>query len=629
MVFLDMLDTLRNASKTWVVKLLFGLLILSFVAWGVGDVIRGGLFGHGPAIEVGKTSIPAAEVNVEFKREVDRLQPMFGGKLTAEDARKLGLMDRTIETIVTRTLIDEAARRLGLAAPEDAVLAQIANDPTFRNELGQFDRDRMRMILSRNGLSEMEYLRMERGNIMRNQIGGALMAGVTPPGALVTPLVRWREERRVADTILVRDDSVALPPAPEPAILEAYYKDKAARFMAPEYRALTVLLLRPVDVADEVEVTDDMIADAYKQRAEEFHTPERRQVSQVVLDNQAAADKAAEMVKAGKDLAAIGKDLGQPVVDLGAVEKGELPDDLGKAVFGLDKPGMIAPVKTPLGWHVARVVSIAPERTRSLAEVRSTIEKDLRREKAVDRLAEQANKIEDALGGGATLEETAKRFELQLVKVPAIDAQGKDPSAKPVAEIPKVDTFLDVAFHTEQGTESPLTDNGDNGYYLVRVDQVTPPQPKAFETVKGEVLAAWQAEKRHEQAGQRADNVAQQLKNGAAAASVAASFGLKAAATAPFTREGSETAKLPPAVVSDLFNAQPGGVAIGPAPAGWVVARLDKVIAFDPAAQPDATENARKRLSQTLATDLLDQYVAALNAEIGVKVDRSQLVREE
>lgn len=624
-----MLEALRNSTKSWIVKAFFAVLALSFVAWGVGDVIRGGMFGSGPAIEVGGSAISAAEVNAEFKREVDRLQPLFGGKLTAEDARKLGLLDRTIDGIVTRTLIDEAGRRLGLTVSDEAVVAEIAADPNFRNELGQFDPDRLRIALSRAGLGEKEYLRIERNNMIRTQMAEALSDGVTAPTALVDPLVRFREERRVAETVTVRDDAIAPPAAPDQAVLEQFHKDNAQRFMAPELRALTVLRLRPSDVAAEVEVTDEMVAEAYQSRMDEFHTPESRTVSQVVLTSDEEAAKAADMVKAGKDLAAIADAFDQEVLDLGAVQPADLPDDLAQSVFQQPKGAVGAPVKTALGWHVVKVAQVIPERTRPLAEVKDELAKDLRREKELDRLGDLSTQVEDTLGSGATLEEAAKKHNLALVTIPAIDAQGLGTDGKPVAAAPKADSFLDLAFHTDQGTESQLTDADGDGFFLVRVDQVTPPQPKAFATIRAEVLAAWQAEKRHELAGQRAENIADHVKKGDSLARAAQAFGLKSVTTEPFGREGAEAARLPPAVVADMFQSDPGGVSVGGTAAGWVVARLDKVVPFDPAANPDAVEAARARVSATVAGDLVDQYINALNADFGVKVDRSQLIREE
>ncbi len=625
-----MLESLRNATKTWVVKLLFALLVLSFLAWGVEDVVRDGLFGRSPAIQVGDVQVTAVEVNSEFKREVERLQPLFGGKLNADEARKLGLLDRTIDNIVTRTLIEEASRRLGLAASDDAVIARVAADPSFRNELGQFDRDLLRRALGRAGLSEKEFMRLEKNNLIRSQMAEALAGGLAAPKTLVDPLVRWREEKRVAEAVVIRDDASPLPAAPDAATLEGFYKANAERFMAPEFRSLSVLLLKPADVAAEIEITPEMLAEVYQARLNEFVTYERRQVSQIVLLDEAAAAKAEQLVKAGKDLPAIAKEVNVAIIDLGIVEKGDLPEELADPVFAVRQGAVTAPVKTGLGgWHVAKVSAITPGRTRSPADVKALLEQDLRREKSHDRLRELANQVEDNLASGAPLEETAGRFNLKLVKLPAIDARGMAPNGKPVADAPKGETFLDVAFHTEQGTESQLTEIENEGYFLVRIDQITPPQPKPLAEMRGEAIAAWQAERRHELAEARARKIAEDLKAGESAAKVAAANGVKIDTTAAFTREAAELAKLPGSVVAEMFKGATGTVATGAAQGGWVVARLAKVIPFDPAQQPKATEAAAKRVAGALSGDLIDQYIAALHADIGVKVDRSQVSREE
>lgn len=624
-----MLDVFRKASKTWIVKLLFGLLTLSFVAWGVGDVIRGGV-SRGPAIEVGKTSFTTPEVMAEFKREVERLQPLFGGKLTTEDARKMGMLDRTIDSIITRSLVDEAGRSLGLVTNDEAILRRLAANPAFRGVNGQFDRETFRARLARAGFTEDSFMRSERSYTTRNQMTGATLdAGVAAPAALVEPLQRWREERRVAETMVVRDDSIPLPAAPDAATLEAYYKDNTSHFMAPEFRALSVLLLRPSDVAASVDIDEMMVREAYQQRQEEFNTPERRHVSQIVIDGQAAVAKASDMVAQGKDFDAIAKALDTQVIDLGVVEKRDLPEGLAETVYKLPAGGTGQPVKTALGWHVVKVTQIQLGRQRPWTEVKGQLEQDLRREKALDGLSDLANKVEDALGGGATLEEAAKRFDLKLNKITSLDAQGRAPNGKPIADLPKSDQFLDVAFHTDQNTESPLTEVPNNGYFLLRVDGVTPPAPKPLAEIKSEILATWQAERRHELARQKAEKLAERLKAGEAAAAVAQSAGLKLETSKPFSRETTEGATLPASVAAELFRVQIGGIATGGLQNGTMVARLSKVQAFDPAANQLLTEASRRKVSQTVAGDIADQFVSALNVTYGVKVDRPQLTREE
>ncbi|CUW40669.1 putative peptidyl-prolyl cis-trans isomerase [Magnetospirillum sp. XM-1] len=623
-----MLDVFRTASKTWIVRLLFALLGLSFITWGAGDVVRGGV-GRSPAIEIGKTSMSAAEVMAEFKREVERLQPLFGGKLTPEDARKMGMLDRTIDSLIARTLIDEAARSLGLAATDETILRRVASNPAFKGPTGQFDRDVFRSRLARLGFTEDSFMKTERTNMVRNQMVETVAAGIGAPVALTDPLLAWREERRVAETFVVKDESTPLPPAPEAAQLEAYYKDNLSRFMAPEYRALTVLLLRPADVAGGIDIDEAMLQETYQQRLEEFSTPERRAVSQIVFDEQSAAAKATDLVTQGKDLAAVAKALGAEIIDLGTIEKGDLPEGLAEAVFKLSAGATGQPIKSALGWHVVKVSQVQPGRTRSFDEVKKQLEQDLRKEKSMDGLAELANKVEDALGGGATLEEAAKRHNLKTVKIAALDAQGRGPNGKPVADLPKSDQFLDVAFHTEQSTESPLTEVPNNGYFLLRVDGVTPPAPKLLADIKAEVVATWQAERRQEQARDKAQKLADRIKAGESAAQVAQSAGAKVETSKPFVREPGEGSALPATVIAELFKAQPGGVAVAPVQGGTLVARLTSVVPFDVNANPAVTNAARQRVSQAVATDIADQYIAALNASIGVKVDRPQLTREE
>ncbi|KIL99523.1 Peptidyl-prolyl cis-trans isomerase PpiD [Paramagnetospirillum magnetotacticum MS-1] len=608
--------------------MLFALLALSFVAWGAGDVVRGGV-GRSPAIEIGHTSMSATEVMGEFKREVERLQPLFGGKLTPEDARKMGMLDRTIDSLIARTLIDEAARSLGLAATDETILRRVASNPAFKGPTGQFERDIFRSRLARVGHTEDSFMKAERTNMVRNQMVETVAAGISAPQALTNPLLAWREERRVAETFVIRDESTPLPAAPDAASLDAYYKDNLSRFMAPEYRALTVLLLRPADVANAIDIDEEMVRETYQQRIEEFSTPERRTVSQIVFDESSAAAKATDMVTGGKDLAAVAKALNTDIIELGIVEKNDLPEGLAEAVFKLRAGATGQPVKTALGWHVVKVTQVQPGRTRSFDEVKVQLEQDMRKEKATDGLSELANRVEDALGGGATLEEAAKRHNLKTMKIAAVDAQGRGANGKPVADLPKSDQFLDVAFHTDQNTESPLTEVPNNGYFLLRVDGVTAPAPRPLADIKADVVATWQAERRQEQARDKALKLADRIKAGESASQVAQSAGAKLETSKPFIREPGEGSSLPPTIIAELFKAQPGGVATAPVQGGTVVARLNSVIAFDINANPALTQAARQRVSQAVATDIADQYIAALNASIGVKVDRPQLTREE
>ena len=623
-----MLHTFRKASDTWVVKLLFAILALSFVAWGVGDFVRRGAFGTGPALAVGGEEITANDVQMEFKRQIQRMQSQFKGQLTEEMARKMGLMDQTIQDITTRLLVDHATRDLGLKVSDATVLQAITNNPSLKNEQGVVDRERLRASLARMGMTEAEYMKIARAEQTRQQLGQAITGGVVAPNALVEPLLRRRFEQRVADAVEIADSAVPAPAAPAAEELEKFYKDNTARFMAPEYRALTIMLLRPADVASQITISDEDLANAYDQRQGEFNVPEKRQSSQILLTEQDKADQAAELVAQGKDMAAIAKALNVHIIDLGTVAKAELPDELKETVFQTAPGATSAPVRSDLGWHVIKVLQVHPAQVKSLEQVKPMLTQAVKHDRTVDLLAELSNKIEDALGGGANMEEAARRFGLTVVTVDAVDAKGLGVNGKHVDQLPKDANFLNVAFHTDQGTESQVTENGPDGYFLVRVDGVTAPAPHPLARIKNEVLAAWSAGKRHELALEKAKSLQNTFKE-SGLTGIARGTGITIKTSPAFTRDGVQASGLPAAAVAKVFDSKVGDVALSEVGDGWVLTRLSSIVPVDLQAHPELINRVRSAATQALDNDVAETFLAALEAKIGVKIDRSQLTREE
>lgn len=626
-----MLEALRKHSNSWVVKILFVLLILSFGMWGIADVVRSSVT-RKPAITVGGTEISPQQVQEEYRQEFERAQRMFGGKLTPEMARQIGLMDQVVDQMVNRTLLLKAAKDLGLTVTDDALRAQIAAVPAFRNEAGQFDVNVYRNVLARARLTEPAFLADQRQAMMRAQVLEAVTGGAKAPEAAAAPLVRHRQEKRVAETLFFADSAVPLPPAPADAVLQDYHQKNSAGFMAPELRAVSAILLRPADLAEGVKIGDDEARQAYDQRIEEFTTAERRNIQQILLTSQEDADRAKGLIAQGKDFAAIAKELGnKDVASLGWMQKGDLLPELADPVFALPANAVSEPLKSPLGWHLFKVAAVQPGKVRPFEEVRAQIVQDLTKEKAADALTDLAAKVDDALGSGARIEEVAGKFGLKILTIPAMDAKGNDASGKPTAA-PQVPAFLETAFMTQQGSESGLTElGGGNGYFVLRVDSVTQPALRPFAEVKPQVLAAWQASERQAAARKAADAAAERLKKGDAVAAVAQATKAKAQTTQPFLRVPAPDDKtsLPPTVIAEMFKAQVGGVAVAPTDGGVIVARLKEIQPLDPAANPGLLQQARSELGQAMANDLTYQYLGALTAQEGVRVNRQLLQSQE
>lgn len=626
-----MLDALRRGASKGPAKVLFILLIFSFGIWGIGDVVRG-VGGNAPAIAVGDVEVPPQTVQAAFQREVERLRGVLGPDITAESARDLGVMDQVIAQLARQAVVDAAATDLGVQPAAEDLRQRIAEIPAFQNQ-GRFDREMFRRVLAQNNLTEEQFLQGLSQDLTREALLGAASAGAVAPAPLVAPLFARLAEERTAAVLRVADASQELPAQPSDEDLQTVYDENIDTFTAPEYRALTAMILRPADLTDEVNVPEEDIRAEYEATLPQLQTPEERVISQVLVQDEATARAVAEAAQGGADLAEAAEQAGATApLDLGAMTADTLPPSAADVVFGLEEGAVSDAVQTPIGWHVFKVSEIRAGETPSLEDVRDDIRDRLAADRAVDVLYELTADVEDALGGGATLEEAAQRLNLQLTTIPAVDRQGLNREGEPVEALPEEqDVFLDTAFALDQGRESLLEEIG-RGYFIVRADSVTPPQPRPFDTVREDVVALWEAQTRAALAEETARALAERVRGGAEVAQLAEEAGLPHGTTDAFRRgaQGVQTpaGPLPANAVAELFQAdQPGAVTVARGPDGWIVAELAEIIPVEQPTEAQGFQQVQNEVRRGIADDLATQFLEVFADRYGVEVDRQLIER--
>lgn len=620
-----MLQLIRGTVGTWIVKILFVLLIVSFGIWGIGDIFRN----KGPqtaVAEIGPIKIQAAELDREFRQQINRLRPMFGGQLDMEQARQLGLVDQTVDQLIQRGLFDLAAQDADLLAGDDLVRRKLQRIPGFRNERGEFEPELLRRALASNSMSEGALVAMIRDETGRQLVVGAVDAGAAVPDLMVDALYRVRNEKRLAETLTLANDKMPEPAKPDEATLTRYHEDKAVRFTAPEYRGLTVGLLTVEDFAKTIEVTDDDIKQAYDTRADEFQTPERRSFQQVLVENEDQARRIAEAARAANgDLTAAAQAEKAEVTSLGPSTEADTPE-IGASVFAVEPNAIPDPFKSDLGWHVIKVTKVEPATLRTLAQVRDAVAAQVRKDRAADTMPSLVNLVEDALAGGSTVEEAAAKYRFKLVKIDSVEAGGTKPDGSKIADVPDLPQILQTAFNLAQGARSQVVEAADNNSFIVRVDSVTASHLKPLAEVRDQVVAAWKADQRAQDSAKKAEEIEAQFKAGGVPDAIAKATGAVAAVTEPLARDpGRGEGKLPPQLLKALFAAQPGEVVKSATSDGWVVARLKAIVPADPATAKFLVEGVREAERRAVSGDLLAQFAEGLRGLYPVRVNQERI----
>ena len=447
----------KNIVVKSVTFLLFGMLIASFAVWGIGDIFRTPAQVRAVA-EVGEEPIDQQDYARALRREINRVGRRFGAQLEIDQARALGMPDQVLSQMISRVLFDQKAAGMNMLGTDARVRRLVRQEPAFQNSLGEFDRNRFDQQLRNMGMGEGEYIETLRRDIARQQIASAISEAAAAPPQLAEALYRYREERRVARVLVVPNASITDLPTPEPAALKAFHTEFSNRFMAPEWRGVTLIQFRVEDLAAETTVSETKLREEFDARFEDLATPEKRTIQQIIFDDEETAREAETRLNDGADFAMVAQELtGADPVDLGALEREALPTDLADAAFSIEAEAASAPLESPLGWHIFRILKVEPRKEPIFAEIRERLARDVATDLAIESRDSIANQLDDELASGATIEEAGQSLGLTLRRIDAIDRQGKSPAGERGEDLPP-GRFRAVTFETAAGTESLLTE---------------------------------------------------------------------------------------------------------------------------------------------------------------------------
>ncbi len=621
----------RKILISWGGKILLLLLILSFGLWGITDYISPGATLQSVA-SVGGIEITRRDLQREVENRISDIRRGSGLNLDRDQARAMGLIDQGVESLIQRQLIALTAEDMGLLVDDELIRAEVHATRNFQTPDGRFSRDRFNQVMRQAGLDEARYLAMLRFELLSRQFLSNLQARRGAPKTLLDAVYRHRAEKRVAQVLRIDHTKIAAPVKPTAANLREFHQKQAGRFTAPEYRSITLVRVKPETVIDRVKVGADKIKQEYDNRLDEFSTPERRTLRQILLGDEARAKKAAARLAAGEDFLKVAKEeakMDAAQVEIGTFERAAMPlPALAETAFGLSLNGTSGPVKSELGWHIVKVTKIAPPTKQTFQQASQTLRKEIAREKALDMVFELSNKLEDALGGGANLEEAARGLNLPLKRIAALSPIGRDMADKQALDPSADRAVIKAAFETPKGNESALSEAGDADIFILRVDGIIPPALRPFASVRARIVTAWTREQKIKAARNLAKKALDMAKGGRKWADIAKQIKAETYHTKPMQRTGAGLEKsLPASIIADLFRVKRGEAVAGGNAEAQFLARTAKVVPAEPAREQKEVKKLSAELGESIGNDLANQLVLALRQRHGVTVNRAAIAQ--
>ena len=623
-----MLETLRSGASTWVAKLLLGLVAVSFIWWGADS--RSGRSGVSSLATVGSTTISQADFQRAYENEINAMSQRAKRRITSEEARAFGIDRRVMSRLVGTAALDNQVSELGLALSDNTIVQSLQNDPNFKGLDGKFDRAGFNQLLQSMGMSERAFLDLKRKEDERSQLTGTLLSAIVTPQPIIAAVHNWKEETRVIESTTIDADKAVTVAEPDAAKLKETYEANKPQFMAPEYRKLQILMLSVDDLKSQVTIPDSDIAASYELTKEDYATPELRRVQQIPFKDKAAAETAKAAIDGGKNFMTIAQEAGlkEKDVEIGLVTKKALIDQkIAAAAFALQRDQVSPIVEGKFATVLLRVPEIQAGKQPTLEELKDKIKDKLARAKAKEDVQKLRDSVDDMRNAAKSDKEIADALKLKIIDVAQTDASNKTADGKPALEHPDVKALIASGFDTKAGVERDAVELADGGYAWVSSTDVTAPRQKPFEEVEAGVKALYMTTEKKRLIMELASKLVERLNKGEPLETLAAEVSGKADKTPLITRSTSFPGLTEPAVTQAF--ALPLGRAGSAETADRKSRTVLRVAEIKPAEAPtkEQSERLSKEIGQEIQVDIIDSYVAALQENVGVKINDTELRR--
>ncbi|MCW1876101.1 peptidylprolyl isomerase [Erwinia sp. INIA-01] len=538
-----MMDNLRAASNHVVLKIILGLIILSFVLTGVGGYLTGGSGDY--AAKVNGQEISRAQLERAFSNERARQQQMLGEQFSAlagNEGYMQQMRQQALSQLTDEILLDQYAKNIGLAISDDQIKQAIFTQPAFQTD-GKFDNAKYLGLIGNMGFTADQYAEALRKQLTTQQLIKSVTGTDFVLGSESDALAALISQQRLVREVTINVGELAAKQTVTPDEINNYYQQNKNSFMSPEQFRVSYIKLDAASMQEPV--SESEIQGWYDEHQQDYTQPQRNRYSIIQTKTEAEAQSILDALKNGGDFAALAKEKSADPIsarqggDMGWLEPDTTPDELKNS--GLKDKGQLSGIiKSSVGFIIARLDDIQPQQIKALADVRDEIAAKVKQEKAVDAYYKLQQKVSDAASNET--ESLAGAEEAAGVKAVETGWFSHDNLPAELNFKPVQEAIFNGGLVGDNGApgrnSDVITVDGDRAFVL-RISEHKPEAVKPLPEVTAQITNTLKQQKAQAAAKSQADKLLADLKAGKGDEALKAA-GLSFGQTQTLTRTGQD-----------------------------------------------------------------------------------------
>jgi peptidyl-prolyl cis-trans isomerase D len=520
-----MLDIVRSKKKSFLIKIAFAVIILSFVigyTMLTAPTDQRSDSGRDVAARVNGDPISFAAYQSVYSNLYNLYQSIYQGAFDANLERQLNLPRQAMQQLIEEQLLVQTAKNLNLRVSNQELVNSIAAYDAFQIN-GQFNRDRYVEVLSYQRISPEQFEEAQRRELLTQKVRNHLQQNVTINQDDVVAFFHRENDTINLDYVWLAAPLVESKVEVTDTAIEEFFNANKEAFRIPERVSLRYLLFDPSRYEADLRTFSEADMDRYYRRNLELFEVEeqvkaahillrveensdsdtlnrRRELAQNIRQQLREGADFAQLVKLHSDDTASAADGGE----LGYFGRGMMVSTFEAAAFAL-RPGQISDVvQTPFGFHIIKVTDYIAPGFKPLVEVTDTIKTGLVIEGSRQLAYEKAMDAFNVNRRTGNLEAAAQENDL------GIKETGFFAASDPINGLGRVTEITNAAFALQPGELArPIITT--NGVLLITLKDRQASRLPELAEVRGTVESVY----REEQAQALAFELAQKLLEGA------------------------------------------------------------------------------------------------------------------
>ncbi|MDP3016443.1 MAG: SurA N-terminal domain-containing protein, partial [Deltaproteobacteria bacterium] len=475
-----MLTVLRKHATSWMLKGLLLLVAVTFISWGGYSFFRDKKYDY--AASVNGAAIRIRDYQETLQGVMKRYRDAMGPALTDKMIEELRIRENVMEELISRTLILQEGKRLGLNVPDGELRMAIESIPSFQIN-GQFDSRLYERFLRLNRMNPEDFETMQRESLLYSKVVNLIrLNGGKVSEEEVLEAYLFESEKINLHFVKIAPEAFRGQVSANEVEIKDYYQKHQEEFRIPAYLQVQYLAFRPSDVEPKIQISPDEIKRYYDQRKESFKVSKQVRAREILIrvepqdppDRMEEKRKKAEEIlgkaRKTKDFASLAKQYSESGTaqkggDLGWLQKGNIDESIEKLLFSLKAGDLSNVVRGGDGFYIFKAEEVTEEKQKTFEEVKDQIHQAFKKEKAKAEASRRADDAFYSLFRSRDIETFAREKDVPI-KTTAFFKEGDE-----IPGIGKDPSFHSSAFSLKTGEISPVVSLPPNFYLLNLMDK--------------------------------------------------------------------------------------------------------------------------------------------------------------